>query len=74
MVIISNYLLLSLLIVFVIIIIYRSGDEQLLMSILTPLNVNGHACDGRKVSSVLKVMLVCQVCDKCNDLFKQQWI
>ncbi len=27
----------------------RTGDEELLMSILTPLNVNGHACDGRKV-------------------------
>ena len=28
---------------------HRTGDEHLLMSILTPLNVNGHACDGRKV-------------------------
>lgn len=28
---------------------YRSGNEEKLMSLLTPLNVNCHASDGRKV-------------------------
>lgn len=28
----------------------RSGNEDKLMSLLTPLNVNSHACDGRRVS------------------------
>lgn len=30
--------------------IYRSGNEEKLMALLTPLNVNCHASDGRKVS------------------------
>lgn len=29
----------------------RSGNEEKLMALLTPLNVNCHASDGRKVSS-----------------------
>lgn len=29
---------------------YRSGNEEKLMALLTPLNVNCHASDGRKVS------------------------
>ena len=29
----------------------RSGNEEKLMSLLTPLNVNCHASDGRKVST-----------------------
>ena len=29
----------------------RSGNEEKLMSLLTPLNVNCHASDGRKVGS-----------------------
>ncbi|GAA6101662.1 tankyrase-1-like isoform X1 [Tachysurus ichikawai] len=30
----------------------RSGNEEKLMALLTPLNVNCHASDGRKVTSV----------------------
>jgi len=30
--------------------IYRSGNEEKLMALLTPLNVNCHASDGRKVN------------------------
>lgn len=29
----------------------RNGNDQLMLSLLTPLNVNGHASDGRKVGS-----------------------
>ena len=29
---------------------HRTGNEELLMALLTPLNVNCHAADGRKVS------------------------
>lgn len=31
---------------------YRSGNEEKLMALLTPLNVNCHASDGRKVSEI----------------------
>ena len=30
----------------------RGGNEEKIMALLTPLNVNSHASDGRKVSSV----------------------
>lgn len=33
--------------------IYRSGNEEKLMALLTPLNVNCHASDGRKVIPAL---------------------
>lgn len=32
---------------------YRSGNEEKLMALLTPLNVNCHASDGRKVKEPL---------------------
>lgn len=32
---------------------YRSGNEEKLMALLTPLNVNCHASDGRKVNEAL---------------------
>lgn len=31
---------------------YRSGNEEKLMALLTPLNVNCHASDGRKVNEM----------------------
>lgn len=31
----------------------RSGSEEKMMALLTPINVNCHASDGRKVCSVL---------------------
>ena len=40
----------KLLISFVCFLFCRSGNEEKLMSLLTPLNVNCHASDGRKVS------------------------
>lgn len=36
----------------------RVGDEQLLLQILTPINVNCHASDGRRVS-IFFVSLLC---------------
>ena len=33
----------------------RSGNEEKMMSLLTPLNVNGHASDGRRVSPPVKI-------------------
>lgn len=35
----------------------RSGNEEKLMSLLTPLNVNCHASDGRKVILVGELVL-----------------
>ena len=34
----------------------RSGNEDKLMSLLTPLNVNCHASDGRKVSTFYRYL------------------
>lgn len=36
----------------------RSGNEEKMMTLLTPLNVNCHASDGRKVSFVCTVDLL----------------
>ena len=38
---------------------YRSGDEEKLNSILTPLNVNSHAGDGRKVTLTTVTVHAC---------------
>lgn len=35
--------------------LYRSGNEEKLMALLTPLNVNCHASDGRKVNASSKM-------------------
>ena len=34
----------------------RSGNEDKLMSLLTPLNVNCHASDGRKVNNIQSIL------------------
>lgn len=34
----------------------RSGSDEKMMSLLTPLNVNCHASDGRKVSKIVFVL------------------
>lgn len=41
----------------------RSGNEEKLMALLTPLNVNCHASDGRKVkkTQMLKLQLTCHL-------------
>ena len=41
---------------------YRSGSEEKMKALITPLNVNCHAGDGRKVCDIsdLKVYLICK--------------
>jgi len=40
----------------------RSGNEEKMMALLTPLNVNCHASDGRKVCH----SFICSVNTYCN--------
>lgn len=45
--------------VFVCVHLCRSGNEEKLMALLTPLNVNCHASDGRKVRAVRSLAPAC---------------
>jgi len=42
----------------------RSGNEEKLVSLLTPLNVSSHASDGRKSTVIFSKLNLCVVFDE----------